>query len=138
MRRSTARWRYPMSSWCAARVAGRCRHDGQPRLSEDGGGAHDPAPRGEVRRGGLCAARRRDGDTRCRPGVQQELQGVVGTMVSLGYLKMAEVPTIPRREEKFGVAVYAPLDGAMAIPDVVLVCSKSCRALSARWSASAI
>src|SRR5438128_1936057 len=51
----------------------------------------------------------------------QELQGVVNTMVSLGYIKSEEVPGIPRREERFGVAVYGPLADATETPDVVLV-----------------
>jgi uncharacterized protein (DUF169 family) len=51
----------------------------------------------------------------------QELQGVVGTMVSLGYLRGEEVSGIPRREGKFGVAVYGPLTDAGEPPDVVLV-----------------
>ncbi len=50
----------------------------------------------------------------------QELQGVLGTMVGLGYIRMAEVPSIPHRQEPFGVAVYAPLAQA-AKPDVVLI-----------------
>src|SRR5262245_66518679 len=50
----------------------------------------------------------------------QELQDVVGTMVNLGYIRMEEVPGIPKRQESFGVAVYAPLDMA-STPDVVLV-----------------
>ena len=55
------------------------------------------------------------------PATQAELQGVVGTMVSLGYIRMAEVPGIPKRDEPFGVAVYAPLAKAVGEPDVVLV-----------------
>src|SRR5438874_1756806 len=43
------------------------------------------------------------------PAQMQELQGVVGTMVSLGYLRTEEVPGIPRRQGPFGVAVYATL-----------------------------
>ena len=54
------------------------------------------------------------------PAQMQELQNVVGTMVGLGYIRSEEVPNIPRRNEGFGVAVYAPLDKA-AEPDVVLV-----------------
>jgi uncharacterized protein (DUF169 family) len=50
-----------------------------------------------------------------------ELQGVLGTMVTLGYLRPEEVPGVPRREGKFGVAVYAPLASAPFEPDVVLV-----------------
>jgi uncharacterized protein (DUF169 family) len=55
------------------------------------------------------------------PAQVQEMQGVVGTMVTLGYLRAEEVPHIPRRESPFGVAVYAPLDRAPTEPDVVLV-----------------
>src|SRR5262245_53836758 len=55
------------------------------------------------------------------PAQTQELQGVVNTMVSLGYIRAEEVPGIPRREEQFGVAVYAPLEQAPTEPDVVLV-----------------
>src|SRR5436305_13001262 len=43
------------------------------------------------------------------PAQQQELQGVVGTMGSLNYIRREEVPKIPKRESKLGVAVYAPL-----------------------------
>src|SRR5438045_2285712 len=55
------------------------------------------------------------------PAQAQELQGVVGTMVSLGYLRSEEVPGIPRRQERFGVAVYGPLADAAQTPDVVLL-----------------
>ncbi len=50
-----------------------------------------------------------------------ELQDVVGTMVSLDYIRMEEVPTLPRRTAAFGVAVYAPLAQTPVEPDVVLV-----------------
>src|SRR5262245_29301899 len=55
------------------------------------------------------------------PPQMQELQGVVGTMVTLGYIRAEEVPGIPRRQEGFGVAVYAPLERAAGEPDIVLV-----------------
>src|SRR5262249_27647872 len=55
------------------------------------------------------------------PAQMRELEGVVGTMLNLGYLRPEEVPAIPRREERFGVAVYAPLDDAAAEADVVVV-----------------
>ena len=51
----------------------------------------------------------------------KELQGLIGTMVDLEYLDMAEVQDIPRRKEPFGIAVYAPLSSAEFEPDVVLV-----------------
>jgi len=50
-----------------------------------------------------------------------ELQQVIGTFVSLQYIKMEEVPALPRRTEAFGVAVYAPLAAMPVDPDVVLV-----------------
>jgi uncharacterized protein (DUF169 family) len=51
----------------------------------------------------------------------RELEGVVGTMVGLQYIRMEEVHTLPRLTEPFGVAVYAPLADAPVDPDVVLV-----------------
>jgi uncharacterized protein (DUF169 family) len=52
---------------------------------------------------------------------QQELMGLVQTMVDLSYLKMAEVPQIPRRSAPMQAAVYAPLSAAPVAPDVVLI-----------------
>jgi uncharacterized protein (DUF169 family) len=51
----------------------------------------------------------------------RELEGVVGTMVGLQYIRMEEVPALPRLTQPFGVAVYAPLADAPVEPDVVLV-----------------
>lgn len=53
--------------------------------------------------------------------VGQQLEGLITTMVGLKYLKMADIPNIPRRQAPFGVAVYAPLAAAPCPPDVVLV-----------------
>jgi uncharacterized protein (DUF169 family) len=55
------------------------------------------------------------------PSEQQELMGLVQTMVGLSYLKMEEVPQIPTRKTPLQVAVYAPLSVAPVPPDVVLV-----------------
>jgi uncharacterized protein (DUF169 family) len=55
------------------------------------------------------------------PSEQEELMGLVQTMVGLEYLKMEEVPRIPTRQSPLKVAVYAPLDAAPVPPDVVLV-----------------
>ena len=55
------------------------------------------------------------------PSEQQELMGLVQTMVGLSYLKMEDVPQIPTRRTPLQVAVYAPLDAAPVPPDVVLV-----------------
>lgn len=51
----------------------------------------------------------------------KQLEGLVGTMVGLQYLKGEDVAKIPTRKQPFGVAVYAPLDRAPLPPDVVLV-----------------
>src|SRR5262245_1657934 len=50
-----------------------------------------------------------------------ELPGIVGTMVDLQYIKMEEVPELPRRTEAFRVAIYAPLASSPVDPDVVIV-----------------
>jgi uncharacterized protein (DUF169 family) len=52
---------------------------------------------------------------------QQQLMGLIQNMVSLSYIKMEEVPSIPRRTTPLSVAVYAPLASAPVAPDVVLV-----------------
>ena len=50
-----------------------------------------------------------------------ELQQVLGTMVTLQYIAMEEVPAMPRLTEPFGIAVYAPLAAMPVEPDVVIV-----------------
>jgi len=52
---------------------------------------------------------------------QQELMGLVQTMVGLSYLTMDDVARIPSRKTPMEVAVYAPLQLAPVPPDVVLV-----------------
>ncbi len=59
------------------------------------------------------------------PAEQQELMGLVGTMVELAYIRMEEVPQIPTRRSPLKVAVYAPLENAPVEPDVVLVRGKA-------------
>jgi uncharacterized protein (DUF169 family) len=53
--------------------------------------------------------------------VAKELQGLVQTMIGLQYIRPEEIPALPRRQGGFGVALYAPLDSAPFVPDVVLV-----------------
>lgn len=55
------------------------------------------------------------------PSEQQELMGLVQTMVGLSYIRMEEVPAIPTRKTPLKVATYAPLSAAPSTPDVVLV-----------------
>jgi uncharacterized protein (DUF169 family) len=59
------------------------------------------------------------------PEQAKELEDVVGKMIGLGYLRADEVPAIPRRQNGFGVAIYAPLAEAPLEPDVVLVCGNA-------------
>jgi uncharacterized protein (DUF169 family) len=53
--------------------------------------------------------------------VAQELDGLVQTMVQMQYIKMEEIPSIPRRQRPFRVALYARLAEASFDPDVVLI-----------------
>lgn len=55
------------------------------------------------------------------PPVKSELEGMIGKMVGLRYLKMEEVPGIPRRAEPLRFVVYAPLSRETGTPDVVLL-----------------
>jgi uncharacterized protein (DUF169 family) len=55
------------------------------------------------------------------PAEAQELEGLVGTMIGLEYLRQEEVATMPRRDAPFGVAIYAPLAEAPLAADVVIV-----------------
>jgi uncharacterized protein (DUF169 family) len=50
-----------------------------------------------------------------------ELRGLIGTMVQIGYLRESDIPQIPHRTEPFGVAVYAPLAASPCAPDLVLL-----------------
>jgi uncharacterized protein (DUF169 family) len=50
-----------------------------------------------------------------------ELMQMIGTMVQLGYLSMAEVPKIPQRKTPLRFAVYAPLSKMPVAPDIALV-----------------
>jgi len=51
---------------------------------------------------------------------KQELESVIGTMISLEYLESDEVAGIPHRETPMQVAAYAPLADATFTPDVVV------------------
>jgi uncharacterized protein (DUF169 family) len=51
----------------------------------------------------------------------QELPSILGTMTSLGYLKMEEVPGIPVLKESPKNILFAPLGDTAVDPDVVLI-----------------
>ena len=53
--------------------------------------------------------------------VAQELQGLVQNMVQLQYIRLEDIPKIPRRQEPFRKALYAPLAAAPFEPDLILV-----------------
>jgi uncharacterized protein (DUF169 family) len=52
------------------------------------------------------------------PAEQQELTGLVQSMIGLSYIRMPQIPT---RKTPLRVAVYAPLAATPVPPDVVLV-----------------
>ena len=54
------------------------------------------------------------------PAKAQELEGLVGTMVQLQYLRSDEVPQIPHRAQPLQIAAYAPLADAGFAADVVI------------------
>jgi uncharacterized protein (DUF169 family) len=55
------------------------------------------------------------------PERARELEETLGFMVGLGYVRMEEVPGIPRLPATPGAVVYAPLGDSREDPDVVLV-----------------
>lgn len=58
-----------------------------------------------------------------------ELPQTLGLMAKLGYVRMEEVPTIPRLARTPGVVVYAPLGETPVDPDVVLVAGRPGRVM---------
>lgn len=54
------------------------------------------------------------------PDRAHELDDTLGFMTGIGYLRMEEVPEIPRLPDTPGVVVYAPLGDTPVDPDVVL------------------
>jgi uncharacterized protein (DUF169 family) len=52
---------------------------------------------------------------------EAELTGTLGLMVEIGYIKMEEVPGVPRLPATPAVTVYAPLSQMPVRPDAVLV-----------------
>ena len=52
---------------------------------------------------------------------EAELTGTLGLMVNIGYIKMEEIPAVPRLPKTPAVTVYAPLSQTPVAPDAVLV-----------------
>ena len=59
----------------------------------------------------------------------QELEGTLGLMAGLGYVRMEEVPGIPRLPRPPGVVVYAPLGDTPVDPDVVVFAGRPGRVM---------
>lgn len=55
------------------------------------------------------------------PDKAAELEGMVGYMTGLNYLRAEEAPAIPHRSEPFRAAVYGPLTQSRHEPDVVII-----------------
>jgi len=55
------------------------------------------------------------------PEREAELTGTLGLMVDVGYIKMEEVPSVPRLASTPAATVYAPLSQTPVDPDVVIV-----------------
>ena len=58
------------------------------------------------------------------PEREAELNGTLGLMVDIGYIKMEEVPAVPRLPRTPSFTVYAPLSQTPVAPDVILVAGK--------------
>jgi uncharacterized protein (DUF169 family) len=63
------------------------------------------------------------------PDRAAELPQTLSLMTELGYLKMEEVPGIPRLPESPGVVIYGPLGDSPVDPDVVLVAGRPGRVM---------
>lgn len=55
------------------------------------------------------------------PEREAELNGTLGLMVDIGYIKMEEVPGVPRLPRTPSFTVYAPLSQTPVAPDAILV-----------------
>ena len=70
------------------------------------------------------------------PERAHELEQTLGVMTNLGYVRMEEVPAIPRLSEPPGVVIYAPLGETPVEPDVVLVAGRPARLMLLHEAAS--
>jgi len=57
----------------------------------------------------------------------KELEDTLGFMTGIGYIKMEEVPSIPRIAQPPGVVIYGPLGDTPVDPDVVLFSGRPAR-----------
>lgn len=69
------------------------------------------------------------------PARAHELEQVLGFMTNIGYIRMDEVPGIPRLPSTPGAIIYAPLADAPVDPDVVLFWGRAGRMMLLQESA---
>jgi uncharacterized protein (DUF169 family) len=58
------------------------------------------------------------------PARAAELEQTLSLMSSIGYVRLEEVPSIPRLSNQPAVTYYAPLENAIADPDVVIAAGR--------------
>jgi len=54
-------------------------------------------------------------------GREIELTNMLGLMNELGYIRMEDVPSVPRLERTPSITIYAPLGDTPVVPDVVVI-----------------
>lgn len=59
----------------------------------------------------------------------QELDQTLSFMTAIGYIKMEEIPQIPRLPQRPGIVIYAPLGDTPVEPDVVLFAGRPGRVM---------
>ena len=69
------------------------------------------------------------------PGREADLTGTLELMVDVGYIKMEEVPGVPRLPKTPAVTIYAPLSQTPVVPDAVLVAGKPAKLMLLHESA---
>ena len=70
------------------------------------------------------------------PEREAELTGTLSLMADVGYIKMAEVASIPRLEQSPNVIVYAPLAASPIAPDVVVLSGRPSKLMLLHEAAS--
>ena len=70
------------------------------------------------------------------PEREAELTGTLSLMADVGYIKMTEVPSIPRLAQSPNVIVYAPLAASPIAPDVVVLSGRPSKLMLLHEAAS--
>jgi uncharacterized protein (DUF169 family) len=69
------------------------------------------------------------------PEREADLTGTLGLMVDIGYIKLDEVPGVPRLPKTPAVTMYAPLSQTPVAPDAVVVAGKPAKLMLLHESA---